>query len=62
MVTELQNDGITVGQGKSNIAPLFQSRAIISEDVHADLHLFCLPVQKQVFSRMVDISSQRIYW
>ena len=29
MVTELQNNGITEGQGKSNIAPLFQSWAII---------------------------------
>ena len=29
MVTELRNYGITEGQGKSNIAPLFQSGAII---------------------------------
>ena len=29
MVTELWNNGITEGQGKSNIAPLFQSGAII---------------------------------
>ena len=28
MVTELRNNGRTEGQGKSNIAPLFQSGAI----------------------------------
>ena len=28
-ITELQNYGITEGHGKSNIAPLFQSGAII---------------------------------
>ena len=29
-MTELRNDGITEGQGKSNIALLFQSGAIIT--------------------------------
>ena len=29
MVTDLQNYGMTEGQGKSNIAPLFQSGAMI---------------------------------
>ena len=29
MVTDLRNDGMTEGQGKSNIAPLFQSGAIM---------------------------------
>ena len=31
MVTDLRNYGMTEGQGKSNIAPLFQSGAIMTE-------------------------------
>ena len=37
MVTELQNYGITEGQGKSNKAPLFQSAAITK--ICMDRHL-----------------------